>query len=269
MPVTKTLTLTSVSCTATTYEFRSNSVWDGWAICTINDKTGELAIVSDYGNWSYLWNPRHLGTASLTHFIAQRGAGDLAYLVNKLLGRRGCERFDAARTTAHLLTLLSKQRLADGQEYNARLREYGDDRDQEIAVRHGFLDKNFNGRCYMTAIGARDLWGQLEDLDDVGDGETAAALYCERFTQLVDHGLISDQVWEELQHVESHESKALRNIVLPALREACILQIALDPYVRMLAEYTTMTAAREAQEAREIAGRAASATAVLVEGNVP
>lgn len=257
MTTTKTFTLTSVSSTATTYEFRA-SEGCGWALCTINDKTGELTIVSDYGNWSYLWNPRYLATASLTHFIAQRGPGDLDYLVGKLLGRRGCQRFSAEATTKHLQALLAKQRFADGQEYNQRLRNYGDERDQEIAVRNGFLEKASNARYYLTAIGARELWDQISDLEDHGNMDGAATHYCERFSQLDNHELVTEQVWEELQHVESHESKALHGLILPALREACIAQIALDAYVQLLDEYTTKTADRYAKEEAERAAQQVS-----------
>ena len=90
------LTGTSV---AVAFHFRVNKPLGGWAICTVNDRTGELVVQSDWGNWAHRWNTDHIGRPSLTHFIAERDpyhdhAGD--YLAAKLLGRSGCYEWDRA-----------------------------------------------------------------------------------------------------------------------------------------------------------------------------
>lgn len=67
--------------TANVYSFRLNG-YSGWAIFTICNKTGELSIQSDWGNWSYRWNTGALGQGyTLTKFIAKT---DCDYLARKL-----------------------------------------------------------------------------------------------------------------------------------------------------------------------------------------
>jgi hypothetical protein len=238
---TKTLKLISVLSIATTYTFRMSEGF-GWALCTINDETGELIITSDWGSWSYLWSPKpdHLGAATLTHFIGDRGSVD--YLVNKLLGRRACQQFSVDATVRHLRTLIAKRRLADGQEINLRRRECGDERE-------GFLEMDYHDRYYLTAGQARDLWDEVQsigsDLDGSSMGEQAATLYVERLMQIDNIERISEEPYEELQHVESHESKVLTQVILPALVAACHAHTEADPhYVKLREEFLAARAAK-------------------------
>src|SRR4051812_34587228 len=81
------LKLTGTS-SGTAYHFRPTDSM-GWAICTVNDATGELQIMSDWGDWSYRWTVRALGPGSdtaepLTRFLADPGHKHDNYLADKL-----------------------------------------------------------------------------------------------------------------------------------------------------------------------------------------
>jgi hypothetical protein len=74
--------------TATAYHFRGRG---GWAICTVNDATGELLIVSDWTDGcGFRWHTAHLGCPTLTEFLAHDRGGHYDYLVG--------ERFSADET---------------------------------------------------------------------------------------------------------------------------------------------------------------------------
>lgn len=42
----------------------------GWALCTVNETTGELSVCSDWGNWTYLWG--HSGMPQSSYSFGQR-----------------------------------------------------------------------------------------------------------------------------------------------------------------------------------------------------
>jgi hypothetical protein len=76
-------------------------------------------------------------------------------------------------------------------------------------------------------------------------GDQAATLYIERLMRIDDIERISEEPYEELQYVESHESKVLTQVILPALVAACRAHTEIDPhYVKLHEEFL---AAREAK----------------------
>lgn len=182
---------------ARTYQFRSPQPLGGWALCTVNDETGELLIVSDWGNWSHLWNPKHLGRPSLTHFIADRR--DCDYLANKLLSGSAWV-LDADATIKKWRRELCVQRLKEGRE--------GAD-DLPYLPNSERLDAHL----------AREIWDDLGSLHEA-DGHEAVfidrAYQIEGFTRW-----ISEEPWEGTEHRYSHEYRALVDFILPALAKVC------------------------------------------------
>ena len=275
-PPSPTLKLKEITNAATTYSFVNAERDFGWALCTVNDQTGELVITSDWGSWSYMWSPApsHLGAATLTHFLGSRSGPD--YLRGKLLGRRGEMQFSARATTAHFRKLLCAARWKDGKHQNERLLdlyEYGEDetdyREGLEGIRadnHHRLLKRDNerwrlgdpsverDRYYLTAAGARELWNELGDLEsDLGDGsgDAAQTLYVERFGQLDYCEFVTDDPWQETQSVESNEAKILHDTILPALIAACRKHADETPaYVKLREDHEARCRAKAEEEAR-------------------
>lgn len=254
-----TLALVKATNTSTTYQFHNKERNFGWALCTVNDGTGELLITSDWGNWSYMWspNPSHLGAATLTHFVGERDCVD--YLADKLLGRRGSQRFSIDETVKHLHGEICRRRFEHGQEFNARLRSYGDERDQEIALEHGFLERRYNGDPHLTAGGARELWDEVNSIaSDIDDSyPNAETLFIERFMRIDGYAVIAEEPWNDCQHVESHDSKILRQTILPALRDACHTKVQEPAYLELHAAYVVKRDKEYAERAARDAERMA------------
>lgn len=79
-----------------------------WAFLLINEEIGIVSIVSDYGNWSAVWMPKHHGRQSLKHFIAE---GDCDYLAKKLMRDEDRRQFNCDRTIDRIKEqLLSSRR---------------------------------------------------------------------------------------------------------------------------------------------------------------
>lgn len=236
------LILRDVLTSATTYRLRPAEGF-GWANCTVNDATGELAITSDWGNWSYMWgtNPHSLGCATLTHFLGtNRSNGtprvEFDYFAMKLLGRAGGYRFSVEKTTAHFRKKLCARRFE-------------------------------TSRGDLTHDLARELWDALGSLeaDISGDDRAAETLYIERFLQIEDHTFLSDEPWHELQHETSPEYIVLTDRILPGLAAACYERVTASPvsdnYRKLQAEFEVESKKRhEAHEAKRIAREAGAAT---------
>lgn len=171
---------------ATTYRFEVPSPLGGWALCTVNDSTGELSIQSDWENWAHRWNPAHLGAASLTAFIAR---GSNQYLADKLAKTRmQRQQFDPQATVRALRSRLALERLDAGR-----------------------------GDGKLSARQAREIWNDLWGLKDCDGPE----LFVERFFDIEGHGWVSDAPWEHLVWVETYAYQVLLKGILPALVAAC------------------------------------------------
>ncbi len=215
------LELTS-RCTADAYVFHPVKGADGrrdfgWAICTVNDTTGELLVCSDWGNASHRWpaSPENLGHPTLTHFIGERAGTD--YMARKLLGNARDE-FSAEKTTARLRERLLEVRRDDASAYGAD--EVGDSGGRS---RRG----GWSRRPILTRALARELWDALGEIaDDLGSGrgEQVAALYFERLPGSI-HDHLSD-LYESSATEPTNEYRALVGWILPALVKACAAEVA-------------------------------------------
>ncbi len=238
----RTLSLKRVLTDATTYQFTDDERF-GWALCTVNDATGELLITSDWGNWSHIWgaNPHTLGAATLTHFLGRHRASgklrtDVDYFAMKLLGRKGAYRFSATKTTAYFHKKICERRL----ETWRGAWGYG------------------RGAQLMTKQIARDLWDEIESLGNELHGcDGADQLYVERFMQLENYAMVSEEPWEEIQTETSPEWTILNETILPALAKACYERIQAPAYQQLHADFLV---AREKREADYAASAAAPTT---------
>jgi hypothetical protein len=232
---TSTLTLVSTQ-TAVTYSFRAAAGEFGWANCTVNDATGELLILSDWGSWTHRWDPRPscLGAPTLTAFIGMRS--DTDYLARKLQRERGAgQRWSAVATATTLHRQLCRRRLKDAREQL----EYRLEPD-EMAVERGLYDDeglplfsyhyikaptwndpHHKERLpYLTRDTARRLWNEIDRL--AKDVHHNADMFYER-AQLIDSftDYVTEAPWEYGVTEQTPEDRALRDIVLPALIKAC------------------------------------------------
>lgn len=184
-----TLALTGTS-TATAYRFRVADPRDiGWAICTVNDATGELTIQSDWGCWSHRWNVAHLGGgATLTQFIADRPAdrSGVHYLVGKLTSDRD-RQIDEDATIADCLEVIIRRR------------------------REGDLTKDE----------AREAWDWLVDSKgELAACDTSATAWQYSMPGEV-HDALGGAVYECIREEPTTSARVLAESILPALVEAC------------------------------------------------
>lgn len=180
--------------TATAYRFQTTDPGlMSWAICTVNDATGELLITSDWGNWSYRWDasPRALGAPSLTAFLGDRSPGNVDYLARKLQGSRG-HRFSAEKTVAAWRLALCERRL-------------------EVGHRVGHP---------LTRALAREIWDALGDAADECGGSfdlfLSRVYEIDGFAEYVD-----EHPSESFETEQTPEDRTLREVILPALIAAC------------------------------------------------
>jgi hypothetical protein len=265
------LILVSTSTPAT---YRFETTGDGfrsWALCTVNDTTGELCITSDWGNWSYRWSadPGHLGFPTLAAFIGTRGGVD--YLARKLQreGRDG-HRWSAEKTVVTLRRRLCTRRLEEGRTQLENRLEPDDMPDGKLLqhliepvgnytadglpIYSGRMPAEYrNGRPwklngepyeplpFLTPDAARRLWDEIGELTAFAGSSDlfyVNAWEIEGFSEYV-----TDNISEYVETEQTPEDKALRDLVLPALIEAC--------RARITAGSTPATAASTARDDRQ------------------
>lgn len=236
-----TLSLISTQ-TAITYLCRAAPGESGWANCTVNDATGELSIQSAWGSWAHRWSPdpAHLGELTLTVFIGSRG--DVDYLARKLQGGgRGGQRWAARATARALRQLVAACRLEHGREQLEGRLEPDDFVDGQVLPHlrdrytaeglpifshrevdaHAWDDPTRKTRLpYLDRDSARRLWEEI--------GKTAAGSsgvpdhFFEHVLELEGFSdYVTEEPWEHSCTEQTSEDRALREIVLPALIQAC------------------------------------------------
>lgn len=240
---TPTLVLTSTTAAAVTYSFvTEGEEFKSWALCTVNDQTGELLITSNWGSWSHRWpaSPEALGAPTLTAFIGIRG--DVDYLARKLQGGGRCgERLSEEKTAEALRRLLCQRRLAHGREQLEQRLEPGDLVDGKPLPHlrghytetglplfsHQKMDSLMwphttrkDRLPYLTAETARVLWDEIGDT--VGECSPNRDLLLDRLMRLSGFlEYVTEEPWDYVMTEQTPEDRALRGIVLPALIKAC------------------------------------------------
>jgi len=177
--------LTSKS-TATAYRFRSDDHRCSWAICTVNDATGELSVQSDAGSWAHRWNIDHLGGGkTLTQFLGDRDG--VHYLFGKLTTKQD-EQVDVDGTIRHCLETIRRQR-RDGLSKTEARRAYDWVKD--------------SGDDYLSD--SVDVW-----LSEMPDYVT---------------DVLGSDVYESIRMAPTCSAVVLRDLILPALIEACRAEV--------------------------------------------
>lgn len=237
---------------ATTYTFHAfNAKGDrtfGWACCTVNDRTGELSIQSDWGDWSYRWDIGGLGKGkTLTEFICDRT--DIDYLANKL--NRGRSVFDAEGTIRRLRAEIVTHRRDDGQIQLAT--QLGTVRPCEQAwanagdyINVRGIHHHIRGRLCLSRERAREMYDALGELPDTDHDATAfnAALSEAMDEDWSDNPLVHlrqiiREPWDYFDYGPPANHTFLCELILPALVDACAREVrrrsaaALHPYSGM------------------------------------
>jgi hypothetical protein len=223
---------------ATTYELIVPRPLGGYALCTVNDGTGELLITSDWGHWNYQWSPQpaHLGAPSLTAFLSDRGS--IGYIADKLQGRRGATEFSAEKSARAMVRRIAEKRLEDGRSAIATLRDLEDDlaayqseciqaEIDEIKAELAQPPPWYGGRLVLSRSSARSL---CDDLTAIGrelggpPGPGTSDLFLERVLRRLDEhdaGDLLPEPWDLLEYEQTYADRMLRESILPTLIEAC------------------------------------------------
>jgi hypothetical protein len=222
-----TFELAKISSAAVTYHLRSVGA-RGWALATVNDQTGELSIKSDWGSWSHRWNVDHLGSPTLTHFIADCAGCD--YLADKLTSREERTCFDVDATIKAMRSIICARRLEQGRAWNA----YYQDEDQRWDLAGDAPTWAETKRVWCC--GRMEQWPLTRSLarelfDDVGArrSELHSAVtvdgFITAFRRIDGSEWITDEPWEYLKYVPSRTYVQLLRGILPAVVAACAVHV--------------------------------------------
>lgn len=183
--------------TAKAYSFRCPDGFGEWAICTVNDATGELHVQSDWGCWAYRWGNTFGGGKNLTQFIADRDPHASHYLADKLTS----ERPDGER-----MSRMAFSPEATVKRWGERIRERYD-----------------AGK--ITREQRRDLGQALKELEH----ETDERAFIEAWWQIDDHDLVIDgNEWDDTRSEPTSSYLVLRDAIIPALVIACRADLSLQ-----------------------------------------
>lgn len=236
MNKTPTMRLARARATSTTYELIVDQPLGGYALCTVNDQTGELLITSDWGNWAYQWSPRpeHLGATSLTAFFGGERDVSVDYVARKLQGASRGEQFSAEASTSEIIGRIAERRLEDGRTAI----EYARDMECSLAQAESrlgddpgrILRRKYqvepNHRTFWTKDASRSLADAIQNVaDDVGDScDSAEALFLDRVCAIIgqhDAGSLIEEPWEYIRKRQTYPDRVLCESILPALFAAC------------------------------------------------
>lgn len=214
----------------------------GWALATVNNKTGELAIQSDWGNWSYRWHINALGSVhegrpcTLVEFIAERDAGHCDYLADKLVSHAERNQFDEEKTVRELKRALIEQRLADARYVIEWYRDEDPEDLPEDLLNSESAFKHRTHKVWCRHTREHEQWPLTRDvarrLYDEIDGLTSLTNdrdFLEAWWQIEGHDLVCEDM-DLMRYSPSPHYYQLLHGILPALVRACAERAkALDP----------------------------------------
>jgi len=176
--------------TARVYHFRWPGNTCGWAIFTVCDVTGEFSIQSDWGNFSYRWDPRHLGAKNLTHFLA-------GYSGDTTTEHHDCSHY-----------VMDKFSYAHSKETEAVFDMEATRRELRNLVGEHYRDT----ACSKEEI--QELLGQVQDFVDEAENTSVdiaiATAVDEELNEMVGH-----EIWNHLNHKAPGTLLVCRDELLP------------------------------------------------------
>lgn len=186
----------------------------GWAIFTINEVTGEFAIQSDWGNYSYRWSmgpgvpnkndDGSIDTDALKKFLARAGADYVTTKLSYDMPRKAREEFDMAGFRSAIRELLCRTRRDEDYITYQKRGRYGEW--ERVTER-------------FTKEWARAAWDELDEVCDRAeeyhhDGQTTALM--ENWPASLNW---IDDVWDYFSFKPTARFVFLQETLLPFFQE--------------------------------------------------